>query len=502
MGKKTEVVIPAGKCWPNTPSGSPLAIDNFGATGEYKSGKTLLGLSIAPGCHPPGHKFAGQPRTLYLDFEKSGGTYAGTGCKRIDVPSVMMAAGIDYTPLNVFTWFSGVVDRVEPGQHDVIMADPVTDIEGGLVEYVRKNCKQFGLSEDQVRRAGGLLWGAVKDEWKRCLLKLSTRCQTFFFTSHLRDVWQGNSPTGKREPKGKDTLMELASLYLWLERKADQDGKVPDVPSAIVLKERLSDTYMDAEGNLHIVPLMPPRIPVASVGAIRRYIACPPDYSKLREGERVKEEKPTDEELMRLRLATAEAERDTEASRLEQLRRRAEIMAAARAAEAQTPQATDKTAEKQADQDVKRQAEAEQAAKNAAEEKAAEQLRAAQQAEIDRLRADAEAKAAAMKGQEEKLMASQPVENRMAGEQHMEAEKAEKATEQPVEQSNGKATRSQVMEILDLVKQLGIDDHKLKEIVQRAGVQSVPDLKREHALALAEKLRQALSRKNGGNGGN
>ena len=71
-----DFVLKPGRLWPDAPSGNPMEIEVFGATGEYKSGKTLLGLSIAPGVHPECHQFVGQPRTLYLDFEKSGGSSA------------------------------------------------------------------------------------------------------------------------------------------------------------------------------------------------------------------------------------------------------------------------------------------------------------------------------------------------------------------------------------------------------------------------------------------
>lgn len=470
MAKKIEIAIPPGRLWPNTPSGAAIDIEVFGATGEYKSGKTLLGLSIAPGIHPEGHKFAGQPRTLYLDFEKSGGTYAGTGCRRIDVPATLMADKIDYTPLAVFQWFSRVVDKIEPGQYDVIVADPVTDIEGGLVEHVKRNCKQFGLTEDQVKKAGGLLWGAVKDFWKQVLLKLSTRCQCFFFTAHLRDVWQGNTPTGRREPKGKETLMELASLYLWLERKADAAGKVPDVPAAIVLKQRLADTSINAEtGLLTITPLMPPRIPAASILAIRRYIAIPPDYQKLKNGERVAEQRLSDEERLRLELARAEADKDAEQARLARLDRQVQLQTEAKQAEAKRPQSADTTAARQY---------CKQRARN-------------EEAEAARLAKEAEAKLVQMDAEGRRLVDTAPSEHRMAGQ------------EPPATDANpdaDKATRSQIMDVRSLCQQIPLSAERLKSLLAKVGAEKVSDLSREHCLLLIERLRKATAQKAGDGG--
>ena len=449
--KKNEVIVPDGQLWPDTPSGAPLRIEVFGATGEYQSGKTLLGLSIAPGVHPEGHQFAGQPRCLYLDFEKSGGTYGGTGCKRIDVPAVMMEHGGEYTPTAVFEWFLGLIDKMVAGQYDVLMVDPVTDLEGGLVEYVKANCTKFGLSPDQVRKAGGLLWGVVKDYWKQVLLKLSGRCQCFFFTSHMRQVWSGNTPTAKREPKGKDTLMELASLYLLLERKPDKEGRVPAAPSAIVLKERLADTLMDDQGNLQIIHLLPPRIPVASVSAIRNYIANPPNYDNLKEAERVIEEQPTEQEMERIRLARAEAERDTEVSRLESLRQRAELQALAqKQAREKPPASTDQTAQRQADQQAKAEAECKKLEATAIE------------AERQLAKSDAEG---------ERLANSQPPEHRMAG---------------------TNATAEQAAEIKNLAIRLKIEPDQLKAILSKVGASKVSDLSRNHAALLIEKLQAKL----------
>ena len=375
--KKPE--IPAGRLWPLTPSGAELSIEVFGATGEYSSGKTLLGLSIAPGVHPEGHAFVGKPRTLLLDFEKSAGTYGGTGCHRLDVPAEMqkLHGEKNYQPLDVFAWFVDLISKIQPGQFDVIMADPITDVEAGQLAFIRKNHDSYGLTHNQITKGGGLLWGAVKDDWKQRLLKIGAKCQTFFFTSHLRSEWQGDRPTGKREPKGKETLFELTSLYLWLERKADKDGNVPDRPSAIVLKQRLSDTLMTDDGELEIIQLMPPRLPVATVSAIRAYIAYPPNYGKLKAGEKVVAEECSEEEKARIALATAEAQKETEQFSLARLDRQIELKELARQQADAKPQPPDQTAQRQADK-----------AKAAAEDAEAAQAKAEAEASLAKHQAE------------------------------------------------------------------------------------------------------------------
>lgn len=485
MGKAREIVIPPGRLWPATPSGALMEIEVFGATGEYKSGKTLLGLSIAPGVHPAGHSFAGKPRTLLLDFEKSAGTYGGTGAERIDVPAKLMEMyGGAYGPLQMFNWFVKHIDGVSVGQYDVIMADPITDLDAGLVEMVVANPERYNLTKNMVERSGAgfkakqLVWGAINAAWKQILLKLATRCKTFFFTSHMRDEFVNDSRTGKREPKGKETLFELASLYLQLERLPDAAGNVPAVPSGIVLKERLADTTVDPEtGLLNVTQLMPPRLPQATVAAIRRYIACPPDYSKLKEGERIPEKQFSEEEKLRLEVARAQADSEAQASRLTLLQRQAELQAMARqaAAEPQPAKASDQTAERQAAAEEKRRAELAKMEQEAAEAKA-----------------KADAGIAAMKATEEKLLAETPPEH--AGAIPPAGQPTAPQTTGD-ESGSTTATRSQVEEIRNLAVELGVTPDKLKVILSRVGVAKVSEMSRTHALALIEKLREAKAKK-------
>lgn len=476
--KKSEYEIPPGKLYPNTPSGAELAIEVFGATGEYKAGKTLLGLSIAPGAHPDklpdgsDHPFAGKPRTLYLDIEKGGGSYGGTGCKRIDVPIEMQRiytneqTGLveDYKPIDVFGWFERLIGNLQPGQFDVIMVDPITDIESGLVSWVKKNAAHFEMTDAQMKKAGGLLWGNVKDYWKQVLLRLSTRCATFYFTSHLRSVWDGDRPVrGKREPKGKDTLMELASLYLWLERKANENGDVSPVPSAIVLKERLADTTMTKDGRLEITQLMPPRLPEASIDAIRGYIAKPPG-DKLRDDERVIEEQMSDEDKLRLQESIAHAQAEAGESQLKILTRQAQLRAMDEKARRNAPQPSDQTAKRQAEK-------AAADAKKPIEQDAVD----AEQKEIDKEMTECQKGIAAADAEAKRLVDSQPEEHRSAG--------------QSGKQSNQKASPEQVTEIKKLVIALGMSKDQLVKVLGKVSCTSVGALSPELATKLADRLK-------------
>lgn len=330
---KAEIVLEPGRLWPRTPWGSPMEIEVFGATGEFSTGKTILGLSIAPGVHPIGHAYAGQPRTLYLDLEKSGKSYGGTGCQRVDVPAEMTKAlGAKWTARQVAEWFNTVPGRVQPGQYDVVVIDPINDIESGEVAIVKANPTDYGYSKAQLDKSVPLLMAAMKAHYKKLLMGFADVFKTLYFTTHLRDEFKGGMPTSRREPRGKETLAELASLYLWLERE-QKDGSIP---SAIVMKHRLSDTRVNEAGELEIVELMPRRIPVATVQAIRQYIANPPNTKKPAAGETVVEKEVTELDLQRMRLATAEAEAAAASQQAALVDRQMELAAIRRQAAPQT----------------------------------------------------------------------------------------------------------------------------------------------------------------------
>jgi hypothetical protein len=317
------------KIWPKG-----VKIEVLGLTGDFASGKTLFGLSIDP------------RKTLLYDFEKSAGTYESLGMERIDVPTLMLEKHPKgYAPVDVFRWWLKHITAIEPGKYSVIVVDTITDIEAGLADAVKANHEKFGFKTASAFQAtGGIYWSYILAEWKQTLADLAARCQTFAFTSHLRKIWRSGRPTSAQEPKGKVTLMELCSLYLWLERIAPAEGthkgRTPDVPSAIVLKSRLADTNVDDDGKISISPLLPPRISAATPEAIRKYILTPPDYKKLKKGEKVVEATLTDDERLQLEAEIAADRKEAEETAMARLERQADLHRAAREAK---PQSSDQS---------------------------------------------------------------------------------------------------------------------------------------------------------------
>lgn len=270
--------------WPNE-----LRIEVLGATGEVGSGKTCFVMTIDPA------------HTLLFDFEKSASAYSqleGMGLKRIDYPKRMAALKPDYQPVDMFSQWLQDVATIERGKFSVIALDTIGDIETGLADYVASKHADYGFSSaEKFQSTGGIFWKFCRERWKTILIDLADRCETFAFTSHLRQVWAGGRPTNRREPVGKSTLAELASLYLWLDREQDNP------PSARVTapwgKSRLAVFSKDGT----IQPILPPRLPIATPAAIRAYIQSPP--TRLKKGEKAHVEELTEAQRLQLQAQIA-----------------------------------------------------------------------------------------------------------------------------------------------------------------------------------------------------
>lgn len=344
----------------------PIPIGFLALTGEFSSGKTLFGLTIDP------------KNTLCYDNENSSETYTALGFHRIDVAKEMLkkiGKGKTYKPIDRYEWWlDDVRKRTDSGNYTVVFVDPFSEFDIGMSDYVFAHPESFGKTKQQFTSSGGMFWGAVKDYQEQVLDDLRARCQTFAVTLHMRNEFRGATPTGKREPKGKETLFQLATLYLQLERNeiktGPRKGEVPAVPSAILLKHRLTHISYGEDGELSIAPILPPRIPIATPKAIREYLANPADYNHLKKEELLIHEEMSEEEKLRLQLQVEQARRDaneSEISRTEAMARGAERQAAARAAQAQA-QAQNGASDQSAAMAGRRQAKAKASAEQAATE--------------------------------------------------------------------------------------------------------------------------------------
>lgn len=270
-----------------------MSIPVIVGTGPFGSGKTMFGLSICPG-----------KETLVQDNEGSSLTYQSIGFDHIDMAdSLRKAYGEKFTNKQRYLWWKeNTIAKGKTGNYRVLVVDPASELEDGLGEYIKTNVNEFGLSADQVQKSSGLFWGVMKAEWKKTLDMLRTYFETIYLTVHLRTKYNGNTPTSELEPKGKETLFELASLFLWFERE-----EKTACPSAKVLKSRLAKFTYAEDGEFTPVAILPPRLPRATPKAIRDYIAKPVNYEKLSKAEKVQEHVMTDDQKLQLQAQIATA---------------------------------------------------------------------------------------------------------------------------------------------------------------------------------------------------
>lgn len=343
MAKKVEVIVPDGRLWPDTPRGNVLRIDLIGVTGEQGSGKTCFLLAIAPGVHPEGHPFAGKPRTLYIGCERSATTFSGTGAEKLELVDLLAERNMPPTPKNLLAGVESITGNVAPGQFDCLAIDPISDLDAAKTEQVTSNPEKFGLTRGMVERSGagfkaeGIVWGKIKDAWKEWMLTLGQKFQCVAYSTHLRDEFRGKTATGRREPKGKDTIWQVTTLGLWLSR----DPSKSKIPTGIVYrKDRLADTYVGDDGELVVVPLLPPRFDECTPAKLRFYIANPPNYDRLKDSEKVEPEVVSEIELQLVRLAAAEAQAQAASQQVALIDRQRELAAIRRQPVQQQPTAS------------------------------------------------------------------------------------------------------------------------------------------------------------------
>lgn len=292
-----------------------VEIEVIVGTGHFSSGKSLFGLTICPGS-----------QTLVYDNEGSNTTYRSFGFDHVDMAKTLISLyPTGYTSEHRYKWWKqDAITKGKTGQYRVLMVDPFSEIEQGLARYVENNPQVFGYTANQFKLSSGLFWGCVKDALKADLDLLRTYYETIYLTVHMRQEFKGGKPTKKMEPKGKTTLMELASLFLEFSRKPDPAGVIRPEPSATVLKSRLSHISIKPDGGFDILPILPPRIPTATPAEIRRYIATPANYNRLKKDEKLVTEVMSDEERLVLESQIAEDNRAAQEAELAKAERMAQ----------------------------------------------------------------------------------------------------------------------------------------------------------------------------------
>lgn len=202
-----------------------------------------------------------------------------------------------------FLAFMDELEKIKPGEYDVIAIDPFSDLYFGSFFYVQNHPEIFGKSAERYRGKEGVIaaWADAVTLWKDLVKRLESLCQTVIFTSHVKDIYDKSTQTktGIRDGRGAN-ITNAVSLKLWLfgPNNADPDGNKPGSPKfkgrhwAWIEKSRLTQ-HAKSEGSKfpRIAPLLPAKLlpEVYKDGSyqsypelIYNYMAKPaPDYGDL-----------------------------------------------------------------------------------------------------------------------------------------------------------------------------------------------------------------------------
>lgn len=287
---------------------SPIPI--IWVIGDKETGKSTFIATVDP-VRP------GAPsRTLVTDLEMSQETLKTQApIDTVDIRAMTRErVGKDYTHKDLFVTWRDFVLNIEPGKYTVLGVDPVSDLHTGCFAWVADNASVFGKTPQRYAGEMGTKaqWGDAALYWKQLCLELAQRVETIVFVSHIKDQYNNNVKTGKKEARGGD-FKEIATLVLWLDKTAD--GK----RWAMVEKTRLSwwDWGKPEEGRKRPIlrDLLPKRLEPQYPGQsypelIDSYMAAPSaDYGDLN----VVTHDPTktemsDEEKLRIEVEKRQAE--------------------------------------------------------------------------------------------------------------------------------------------------------------------------------------------------
>jgi hypothetical protein len=282
-------------------------------SGPVNSGKSLFSLSIDDNVFDQDKPTT----TVVWDLEGSTEPYEDQlNFERRDLLAMVRerVGGKAYKPIDVYTAWVEDLATLPLGKYAVGVVDPFTDVETGLVEWVRANPGKFGRTATQYSSASSMfLWPDVKAWAKQLLMsQLRPRFQSFVTTHHMKAKWEGQRKTNETIAEGLDVLERLATLHIELNRTPPVKGaKAPRVPRGEVKKERIIDVTTGM-----ILPVLPPVIPQCTPNAIRQYILHPADYDNLKPEEQALDHSMTADQKLMVQVAIAEANRDSAQAQL------------------------------------------------------------------------------------------------------------------------------------------------------------------------------------------
>lgn len=255
------------------------------AGGFYGSGKTTFVCGID---HPA--------NILMIDLESKGELIAHQLGITNYFPVVQDAAtlkGFDYKPYQIFDRVKQILVAMPQDRFTTLVIDGVSILQEGLLEAVKLNPTAWGINPKNAESGSmGGAWPGVATILNQIFTQARSRgVKVIGLTTEVKAKWGSTGPIlNKFELKGVSLLSKMSILTVIMTKGMN---KYLGAPSAIVMKEQLGKYEWSDELKRSVVrKRIPPKLPLAEMAEVYRYLREPADYGNLR-----LEEIPTTEEL-------------------------------------------------------------------------------------------------------------------------------------------------------------------------------------------------------------
>lgn len=251
--------------------------------GFYGSGKTTMAAGTD---HPL--------NTLFIDLESKGeGVAKRAGIINYFCPPQEAAEIYGFTapPTSTFRRVKEIIEAIPAGRFSVLILDGLAVLQDSMLEEVKASPTSFGVNPaNAISGSMGGAWPGVGLLLQRVFnVARSKGVQVIAVTTEAKAKWSNTGPIlNKFQLLGQGIIHKMSILSLVMIPGAPANG---GAPSALVLKEQLGD-YQWVDGKSIVTKRIPPKLPLATMEEVYRYLREPADYRKLKP-----EEVPSKEEM-------------------------------------------------------------------------------------------------------------------------------------------------------------------------------------------------------------
>jgi len=241
--------------------------------GFYGSGKTTM----AAGTDHPMNE-------LFIDLESKGeGVAKRAGIANYFCPPQEAAGlyGFNIPGTAIFNRTREILEAIPQDRFTVLILDGLSILQDSMLEVVKASPQSFGVNpSNAISGSMGGAWPGVGILLQRVFnVARAKGIQVIAVTTEAKAKWGSAGPVlNKFELKGQSIIHKMSVLSLVMVPGFPQ---YKGAPSALVLKEQLGD-FQWRDGAQQVIKRIPPKLPLATMEEVYRYLREPADYGKLR----------------------------------------------------------------------------------------------------------------------------------------------------------------------------------------------------------------------------